>query len=453
MLPFANDSGNPELDYLSDGLTEVLINNLSGIPELKTVPRALAFHFRGRAFNPEEIVRDLRVHTVVVGRLSRRASRLGVGVELLDLKTMEQIWGQQYSAEEEEIVGLDNTIAGDITAALRLKLTSDVTKRISRRQTTNARAFELYLKGRHAYARFFLPEPVFQAIEFARQAVELDPTFAAAWALSADAYALCGYFRYREPDDAFPKAKAAALRALELDPNLGDPHAALGLIYYIYEWDWNRAEQAFRKAAQLQAEGLGGGTSHAFLMLTLGRFDQAVELVERALKVDPLSAPVALAAAWIYFRIGEFEKAERQGRNAQELDPNIYNNLEFMPMDILIDLRQGRGPQALMKYQAFLMEKQLDPTQSALPYLMAHAGMKDQVRGILQMADLSGKDPVKLATVFAAIGDYDQAFEWLERGVQGRYRAMLEIAVTPEFEPVRSDPRFVSILQRMKLPV
>ncbi|MGA8161527.1 MAG: protein kinase [Acidobacteriaceae bacterium] len=453
VLPFTNDSGNPELDYLSDGLAEVLINSLSGIPELRTVPRALAFHFKGRALNPAEIVRDLRVHTVVVGRLVQRASRLGVSVELLDLKTLEQIWGQQYSAEEQEIAGLNNTIVGDIITALRLKLTSDVTRRVSRRHTSNARAFELYLKGRHAYARFFLAEPVFEAIELARQAIEMDPMFAAAWALSADAYALCGYFRYREPDNVFPKAKAAALRALELDPTLGEPHAALGLIYYIYEWDWNRAEQAFGRAEQLQAEGLGSGTSHAFLMLTLGRFDEAVELVERALKVDPLSAPVALAAAWIYFRIGEFEKAERQGRNAQELDPNIYNTFEFMPMDILIDTRQGRGLQALMKYQTFLAEAKLDPAKSALPYLMAHAGMGDQVRAILQTADLSAADPVKLGTVYAALGDYDQAFACLERGVEGRYRTILEINVVPEFEPVRADPRFVSILQRMKLQV
>ncbi|HUB17191.1 MAG TPA: protein kinase [Acidobacteriaceae bacterium] len=453
VLPFTNDSGNPELDYLSDGLTEVLINSLSGIAELRTVPRALAFHFRGRALNPAEIVRDLRVHTVVVGRLTRRASRLSVGVELLDLKTLEQIWGQQYSAEEQEIVGLDNTIAGDIITALRLNLTSEVTKRVSRRQTSNARALELYLKGRHAYARFFLAEPVFQAIEFARQALDLDPTFAAAWALSADGYALCGYFRYREPDSVFPKAKAAALKALELDPTLGEPHAALGLIYYIYEWDWNRAEQAFHRAEQLQAEGLGGGTSHAFLMVTLGRFGEAIELVERALKVDPLSAPVALAAAWIYFRVGEYEKAERQGKNALELDPNIYNTFEFMPMDILIDLRQGRGVQALMKYQAFLAEAKLDPAKSALPYIMAHAGMKNEVLGILQMADLSAADPVRMGTLYAALGDYDQAFAFLERGFEGRYRSLLEINVVPEFDPVRTDPRYVSLLQRMKLQV
>ncbi len=453
VLPFANESGTPELDYLSDGLTEVLINNLSGIPELKTVPRAVAFHLKGRPFDPAEIIRDLRVHTVVVGRLSRRAARLSVGVELLDLTTVEQIWGQQYAVNEQEIVGLDNTIAGDITNALRLKLTSDVTKRLSRRQTTNARAFELYLKGRHAYARFFLPDQVFQAIEYARQAIELDPAFAAAWALSADAYAICGYFRYRSPEDVFPKAKAAALRALELEPTLGEPHATLGLIYYTYEWDWNRAEQAFRKAAQRQAEGLGGGTSHAFLMLTLGHFDQAMELCERALKVDPLSAPVALAAAWIYLQVGEIEKARRQGKNAQELDPNIYHNLEFPPIDILIDLRQGCGMEAMMKYQAFLVEAKLDPTKSALPYLMAHAGLKDQVRGILQMADLSAADPVKLGVVYAVLEDYDQAFAYLERGIEGRYRAMLEIAVTPEFAPMRTDPRFTSILQRMKLPI
>jgi serine/threonine protein kinase/tetratricopeptide (TPR) repeat protein len=453
VLPFANDSGSPELEYLSDGLTEVLINNLAGIPELRTVPRAVAFHFKGRPFDPAEIVRDLRVHTVVVGRLARRGARLSVGVELLDLTNVEQIWGQQYSAGEEEIVGLDNIIAGDITTALRLNLTSDVTRRLSRRQTTNARAFELYLKGRHAYARFFLPEPVFQAIEYARQAIELDPTFAAAWGLSADAYALCGYFRYRDPDDVFPKAKAAALRAVDLDPNLGEPHAALGLIYYIYEWDWNRAEQAFRRAADLQAEGLGGGTSHAFLMLTLGRFDQAIELCDRALKVDPLSAPVALAAAWIYLQVGEIEKAQRQGKNAQELDPKIYHNLEFPPIDILVDLRQGRGQEALMKYQAFLAEAQLDPAKSALPYLMAHAGLKDQVRGILQMADLSAADPVKLASVYAVLGDFEPAFDCLERGFQGRYRAMLEIAVNPDFSPMRNDPRFTSILHRMKLPV
>ncbi len=453
VLPFSNDTGSPELDYLSDGLTEVIINNLSAIPELRTAPRALAFHFKGRSFDSTAIVKDLKVNTVVVGRLTRRGSRLAIGVELLDLSSVEQIWGHQYSVDEQDLAGLDGIIAGDITTALRINLTSDITSRLSHRQTSNPRAFELYLKGRHAYARFFLPEPVFQAIEFARQSVELDPMFAAAWGLSADAYALCGYFRYREPDDVFPKAKAAALRAIELDPTLGEPHATLGFIYYIYDWDWNRAEQAFQRAIHWQAEGQGGGTSYAFLMLTLGRFDQAVELCERALKVDPLSAPVAAAASWVYFRTGDYEKALRQGRNLRELDPNIYHNLEFPPIEIMIDLMQGRGQEALMKYQAFVTEWGLDPTKSALPYIMAHAGLHNEVRAIFQMADLSSADPGKLAMVYAVLGDYDQAFACLEKGIAGRYRSLLEIRVTPEFEPMRSDPRYADILRRMNLPL
>lgn len=452
VLPFSNDTGSPELEYLSDGLTEVLINNLSAIPELRTVPRALAFHFKGRPFDSAAIAKDLKAHTVVVGRLSRRGTRLAIGVELLDLSSVEQIWGHQYSADEQDLTGLDGIIAGDITTALRINLTSDVTSRLSHRQTSNPRAFELYLKGRHAYARFFLPEPVFQAIDFARQSVELDPMFAAAWGLSADAYALCGYFRYRPPDDVFPKAKAAALRAIELDPTLGEPHATLGFIYYIYEWDWNRAEQAFQRAIEWQAEGQGGGSSYALLMLTLGRFDQAVKLCERALKVDPLSAPVAAASSWIYFRIGDYEKALRQGRNAQELDPNIYHNVEFPPIEIMIDLMQGRGLEALGKYQAFMTKWGLDPAKSALPYIMAHAGMHNEVRGILQMADLSDADPGKLAMIYAVLGDYDQAFTCLERGIDGRYRSMLEVRVIPEFAPMRGDPRYADILRRMNLP-
>lgn len=453
VLPFSNDTGSPELEYLSDGLTEVLINNLSAIPELRTAPRALAFHFKGRPFDSAAIAKDLRVRTVVVGRLTRRGSRLAISVELLDLTSVEQLWGHQYSADEEDLTGLDAIIAGDITTALRINLTSDITSRLSHRQTSNPRAFELYLKGRHAYARFFLAEPVFQAIELARQSVELDPMFAAAWGLSADAYALCGYFRYRPPDDVFPKAKAAALRAIELDPSLGEPHATLGFIYYIYEWDWNRAEQAFQRAIEWQAEGQGGGSSYALLMLTLGRFDQAVKLCERALKVDPLSAPVAAAACWIYFRIGDYDKALRQGRNAQELDPNIYHNVEFPPIEIMIDLMQGRGLEALGKYQAFMTEWGIDPAKSALPYIMAHAGMHNEVRAILQMADLSAADPGKLAMVYAVLGDYDQAFACLEKGIAGRYRSLLEIRVTPEFAPMRSDPRYADILRRMNLPL
>ena len=452
VLPFSNDSGNPDLEYLSDGLTEMLINYMSSVPELRAVPRAAVFHYKGRSFDAAAIARDFKVRYVVTGRLARRQSRLNVGVELLDLTTMEQMWGQQYGANEDQIVELDGVIAGDITASLRLNLTSEITRRLSRRQTSNARAFELYLKGRHAYARF-AQEPVLQAIDFGRQAIELEPTFAAAYALAADAYALCGYFRYREPDDVFPKAKAAALRALELDSTLGEPHAALGLIYYIYEWDWSRAEQAFQRAAQLQAEGLGGGTSRAFLMLTMGRIDQAIALCEQALKVDPLSAPVAAASAYIYLHVGDFEKALRQGRNAQQLDPHCYDNPELFPVDLWIDLYQGRGQEALMKYQVLMAEAKMDPAKSALPYVMAHAGMKDEVRYLLQTADLSGADPTKLAMVYAALGDYDVAFAYLDKGVLGHYRGMLEIRTIPDFAPMRSDPRFAAILRRMNLPL
>jgi non-specific serine/threonine protein kinase len=452
VLPFANNTGAPDLEFLSDGLTEVLINSLSAIPELRTIPRAMVFHFKGQGFDPAKIAKDLKVRLVVTGRLARRGNGLTIGVELLDLTSLAQMWGQQYSANEEEVVGLNSAIAGDITNALRLTLASDVTSRLSRRQTANSKAFELYLKGRHAYARF-TPEYVYQAIEFARQAIQLDPMFAAAYALTADAYALCGYFRYGAPDDVFPKAKAAALRALELDDTLGEPHAALGLIYYIYDWDWSRAEQAFKRAAQLQAEGLGGGTSHAFLMLTLGRIDQALALCERALQVDPLSAPVAAAVAWIYFSAGEFEKAVRQSRSAKELDPKIYNNPELFPVDIMVDMHTGRGQLALEKYQAFLAESEIDITKSALPYVYAHAGYKDEVRKLMEVTDLSTADPTNVASLYAVLGDYDTAFEWLEKALKGRYRVMLWIKTLRDFEPMRSDPRYADILRRMNLPL
>ena len=452
VLPFVNATSDPELDYLSDGLTEVLINSLSGIPELRTIPRAVVFHYKGQPFDPAKIAKDLKVRLVVAGQLSQRAGNLAINVELLELGTLAQLWGHQYSADKEEVTGLSGTITADITQTLRLNLTSDITSRLSRRHTSAPQAFELYLKGRHAYARF-TPEHVYQAVEYARQAIQLDPMFASAYALTADAYSLCGYFRYGALDDVFPKAKAAALRALELDPTLGEPHAALGLIYYIYEWDWERAEQAFRRAAKLQAEGLGGGTSYAFLMLTLGRVDQAMALAERALQVDPLSAPVAAALAWIYFSSREFDKAVRQARNARELDPHIFDNPELFPTDIMVDIHSGRGVEALGKYQAFLQESKIDIAKSAFPYVLAHAGQKDQVRMMMQMADLSTADPTNVAMVYAALGDYDLAFEWLEKGLQGRYRGMFWLKTMPDFDPMRKDPRYGDILRRMNLPV
>jgi serine/threonine protein kinase/tetratricopeptide (TPR) repeat protein len=451
VLPFVNATGNADLEYLSDGLTELLINSLSGIPELRTIPRAVVFHYKGQPFDPAKIAKDLKVRLVVAGRLSQRAGNLTIGVELLELGALSQLWGHQYNAGEAEVAGLSGSIASDITQTLRLNLTSDISTRLSRRHTSTPQAFELYLKGRHAYARF-TPEHVYQAIEYARQAIQLDPMFASAYALAADGYSLCGYFRYGQLDDVFPKAKAAALKAIDLDPTLGEPHAALGLIYYIYEWDWPRAEQAFRRAAQFQAEGLGGGTSYAFLMLTQGRLDQAIALAERALQVDPLSAPVAAALAWIYFSAREFDKAARQARNARELDPRIFDNPELFPTDIMVDIHSGRAAEALGKYQAFLQESKIDIAKSGLPYVMAHAGHKDEVRMMLQMADLSTADPTNVAMVYAALGDYDLAFDWLEKGLQGRFRGMFWLKSMPDFDPMRKDQRYFDILRRMNLP-
>ncbi len=452
VLPFANNTGNPDLEYLSDGLTDILINSLSRVPELRTIPRTFIFHYKGKEFNPATLAKDLRVRLAVTGRLSQRGSALTISVELLELSALSQLWGHQYRADQDEVVDLSGAIASDITNALRLNITSDIASRLSRRHTSNPKAFELYLKGRHAYARF-APEFVYQAIEYARQAIQLDPAFAAAYALTADAYALCGYFRYAQPDDVYPKAKAAALKALEFDPNLGEPHAALGLIYYIYDWDWPRAEQAFRRAAQLQAEGLGGGTSHAFLMLTLGRLDQAVALAERALEVDPLSAPVAATLAWIYFCARDFDKAVHQSRNAEQLDPQIYFSPEMFPVDSMVDMHSGRGEEALRRYQALLQKSKMDLTKSALPYVFAHAGRKEEARMMMQMVDPSTVDPTNIAIVYAALGDYDVAFEWLEKAFQNRYRVILWIKSIPEFDPMRNDPRFADLLRRMNLPL
>src|SRR4029077_15605820 len=250
VLPFENASRDPEHEYLSDGITASLINILATVPKLRVMAQSTVFRFKGRGIDPQAVGRDLNVRAVLTGRVMQSGSSLRIGAELVDVATGSQLWGAQYDRKPGDIFAIQDEISNEISEKLRLQLTRAQKKRLTRRHTEDPEAYRIYLKGRHHWNQW-TEEGFYKAIEYFQQAVEKDPSYALAYAGVADSYVLLGWNSYLPPKDAFPKAKAAALKALQFDPDLGEAHAPLAAALWFHDWQWQEAQKEFKRCLEL----------------------------------------------------------------------------------------------------------------------------------------------------------------------------------------------------------
>jgi TolB-like protein len=288
VLPFANASADPSMDYLSDGITEGVIDRLSGLPTVKVISRTSAFHFKGRDIEPQKVARELGVDALVTGRVVQRGNDLSVSAELVDAREDKQLWGEQYSRKLADIASVQQEIATAVSGNLRLRLTSEEKSRLAKSSATNPETYQLYLKGRY-HANQATAAGLKKGIEYFQQAIERDPGYALAYASLADSYsALGGGWQYLPPSDTLPKAKAAAMKALELDDTLAEAHAALAYATF-FDWDWPSAEREFKRAIELNPNSAVSHDRYAECLKTRLRFDESMEEARRAQELDPLS--------------------------------------------------------------------------------------------------------------------------------------------------------------------
>jgi len=453
VLPFVNVGADPNTDYLSDGITENLINSLSQFPRLRVVPRSRAFRYRGRDAEPEKVGRELGVLAVLTGRVVQHGDDLNIQTELVDVAADSQLWGRQYNRKLSEIITIQEEIAKDVAEELRLKPTREEQNRLTKRSTESPEAHQLYLKGRYLWNRR-TRETVRRAAQYFQQAIDRDPGYGLAWAGLADCYGVSGVYGVMSNKDSIPLAKEAAIKALEIDDTLAEAHASLGYAEG-YDWDWSDAEREFQRAIQLDPTY---PTAHHWratnFLEPMGRLNEAMTELKRAHELDPLSPVINAVLARNFMFARQYDRAAEQLRTTLEIDPNFA--LAHSYLGLFYELKGMLG-QAIAEFQAWQTLSGDEPAATgALGHAYALSGKRAEAqKAIVRLRDLS-KDryvaPYDVAVVYVGLGDTDQTMEWLQRAYEDHSAWLIWIELDLRFDGIRGDPRYRDLLRRMKIP-
>ncbi len=449
VLPLAGVGADAQTDYLCEGITETLINSLSQLPRLRVVPRTTAFRYRGTDIDPQEAGRELGVRAVLSGRLQQVGDWLVIKVELIDIDRESHLWGEQYRRRLTDIFDVQEEIATDISGKLQVKLRGR--KRIAARPTANSEAYHLYLKGRyHTNKRTF--DWIKKGIEFFQQAIDLDPNYALAYAGLADAYAfLSSSTGECPPSEFYPKAQAAALRALELDPRLAEAHTSLGFYRLMYEWDFAGAERAFKRALALDPGYSNAHDGYGFFLKATGRFAEAAAACRHMQKLDPLSLFSYVSLSWTHYFAGEYDAAIDQCRRAVEMDPRfVFAYWSYG----LAQAQLGELSQAITTLET---ARELSGGGLAftahLGYVYGLAGKYVKAEGIRDELEDAAKKKYVSAYYFSIVDlglkQTANALNWLEKAFQERSGFLAFLGVEPIFHPLRDHPRFLAVRERI----
>lgn len=454
VMPFVNSSKNADLDYLSDGITESLINSLARSPNLKVIARTSVFRYKGRDIDPKNAASELGVRAVVTGRMVEHGDQMTISVELIDTRDDHVLWGDQYNQKQSDLATIQDDIAGEIAGKLQLHL-SDQAQNPQR--APNPESYELYLKGLY-YWNQGTPDAFKKGIAQFQQAIEKDPNYAAAYAGLARCLIDLGALNYAPSQDMMPNAKSAALKALEIDESLGDAHAALGFVKWIWDWDLNGAEKDLKRAIQLSPQSSIGHYYYSWILWDSGRFEQAIAECRRAQELDPLSAYMSANLGYEYLVAGHFEEAISESRKALTLDPNLYWAQAQIGWTYAAEKKYPQAIAECKKLPKEVFEPKPENQFGALSvaWVYAVAGNKAEAQKILQTFEQfsaeSHADPYMIASVYYAFGDTDKCFELLEKAYQQRSPMMIGISHDIMWTgPIRSDARYLELVHRLGL--
>ena len=450
VLPFVNSSGDPDTEYLSDGIAESLINNLAQLHGLRVTARNTAFRYKGKDLDLQKIGKDLVVSAIVAGRLLQRGDNLIVQTELVETQKGSHLWGQQYKLKLSDVLALQEDISRQISENLRLHLTGEEKQQLARHCTQNAEAYQLYLKGQF-YWNKRTGQSLRKAVESYQQAIEKDPSFALAYAGLADSYSISTILG-SSPPDVMAKAKAAARRAVQLDPNSGESNTALALIRFFYDWDWDSADQYFRRAITLSPSYPTAHYWYGISLCIVGRSEEGLREAKRALELDPLSLPANFALGLVSYYALCHDEAIEAWYKTLELDPNF--SLGHWGLGRAY-VGKGMFEEARSEFQKYSDLSPGSLPSSALGYCFGRISKRAQALRILEeLKALSHKEfvsPISFALVYVGLGDKDQSFAALEQAIQER--APIPAWVRDAFwDPINSDPRYAELLRRMNLP-
>jgi serine/threonine protein kinase/Flp pilus assembly protein TadD len=445
VLPLVNSRNDAETEYLADGITECIINSLSKLPKLRVVPRSTVFRYKNQQTDLQQVGSELGVRAVFAGRILQIGDSLVVNAELVDIANEAQIWGENYRREMTDIFTLLDEIAEDISEKLKLKLSGEDKKQLSKRYTENSEAYQFYLKGRYFVTSKRTEEWIKKGIEYFQKAIDLDPNYALAFSGIAEAYGfLASSTGGWRPHDAYPKAEAAALKALELDDSLGEAHCSLGFSRLLYDWNFPEAEREFEKAIELSPNYPNSHDGYGFYLKAVGRHAEAIEKCKQAQKLDPLSPFAHVSLGYAHYFARDYEKAIEECRKALEMDKHstfAHRNLG------LAYLQQGKLEKAVEALSnAVKFSHGGLAFESYLGFAYAVAGKKREALEVLaSLEDLDRERYVpayNFAIIHAGLGDFDKTFGWFERALKERSGFLPFLKVEPVVDCLRNDSRF-----------
>jgi TolB-like protein/Tfp pilus assembly protein PilF len=452
VMPFVNVGADPNTEYLSDGITENLINSLSQLPKLRIVPRSLVFSYKGKEMDPRKVGHDLHVRAILMGKVVPRGDSLNIQTELVDVGEVSQLWGQQYDRKFTEILAVQEDIARQVSEKLHLRPSGAEQQRLAKRYTDNTEAYQLYLKGRYYWNRR-TSELLKKANEYFQQAIEKDPSYALAYAGLAQSYALFNFYEVLPPSESCPKAKAAALKALDIDETLAEPHAALGWTKMTCDWDWPGSEREFQRALGLNPNDGTTRNWYAGYFEAMQQLDDALGQRRRSVEAEPLSLIINTLLGQSLYYVRRYDDAIEQLRKTLDMDPSFPQAHLFLG---LVYEQKGRFADAIAELRQALSGSGGAPRYvSALGHAYAISGQRRMAEESLDRLTEQLKRryvaPVDMAEIHIGLAEKEQALKDLEMAYQDHSCWMIWLRVDPRFDSIRGDPRYQDILRRMHL--
>jgi len=453
VMPFVNENGNADVDYLSDGMTETLINNLSQLPGLSVKARSSVFQYKDKAAAPELIGSDLNVQAVLFGRFIQRGDDLTLFLSLVDARSETQIWGKSYSRKLDNVLALQSEIARDVSESLRSKLSGAEKQRFARNPTENVEAYNLYLQGRYHWNKF-TGDGIKAAIKYYEQAIEKDKNYSRAYAGLASCYIVLGVNAHMPVAEARPLARAAVETAIVLDDQLAEAHVVLGANKLFFDWDFDGAEREFKTAMALDPGYAHPHQLYSYVLRSQSRFDEAIAEAKKAHELDPLDLIVYEDVAAAYRLAGRPGDALDAIQKTIEMDPNFADvRIESGLANSLL----GNHDIALaeMNRAVALSNNKDTHIKADLGIVLARAGRKADAQKVIDelLAEAAQHNvaPLDIAFVYSVMNERDKAFEWLNKAFAERAPWLIELNVNPDWQPIRDDPRFAEILKKTNL--
>jgi len=456
VLPFVNADGDPNMEYLSDGITESLTDSISQLPGLSVIARSSVFRYKGRDTEPQTVGRELGVRALLIGRIVQRGDRLVISAELVDVENNRRLWGGQYDRLISDILVVQSQISREISEQLRSTLTTDEEKRLTKHHTENTEAYQDYMRGRY-YWNKRTGADLKKAIEYFNQAIAKDPRYALAHTGLADCYIVIPNYSDISKQEAHLKAKTAALKALEIDDSLAEAHTSLGGIKSDYEWDFPGAEAEWKRALALNPNYATARHWYAQHLSSMGRHQEAIAEIKRAQELDPFSLIINSVVGDTYLKARQYDEAIEQLRKTIEMDKNFHRAHRYLG-NVLIE--KGMYNEAITEFHTASIlagedAAKIDGRTKSLREAYATAGAQGFWRKQLQfLKEDQEKGSVliyAIASVYARLGDKEQTLSWLERAYRERDPYLVYLKIDPQFDAFRSEPRVIELMRRVGL--